>query len=417
MKILTFVFLISIGISVSVFAQSNERVYEELDFRFVTPGARAVGMGKTFVGLADDATAAYTNPAGLSNLLEQEFSFELTTTDIDHHRFIPSEDARTQAFGDRVYAPSFFSYALPKKNFTFSIFRNVVQDYKEDFSWSSRFIPSINHIESGYSGRLNVDASNYGVGISYLIHPKLSIGGSVVFSEIKADISGNTSLARPFNTTLTNDRDTAFGAIFGVLVKATQKLSIGAVYNSGSTFNLTEQVSGRFGTGRNFVELTGDYPIDYVIPDRYSAGAAYRLNDHFTTVSDVSRILYSQQITNNFLILDSRGVTTRDNYEIDDVFEFHSGIEYRLYHKGNVIAFRGGFFTDPDHRLHFRPSQGLDPLTVSVMVFRFNSVKPRTDSGGTFGAGMALSNRFQVDAAFSFTRDAKDIVLSFVWKL
>ena len=46
--------------------QSNERVYESFDFRFVTPGARAVGMGKAFTGLADDATAAFTNPAGLS---------------------------------------------------------------------------------------------------------------------------------------------------------------------------------------------------------------------------------------------------------------------------------------------------------------------------------------------------------------
>ena len=39
-------------------AQTNERIYEDLDFRFVTPGARAVAMGKTFIGLADDATAA-----------------------------------------------------------------------------------------------------------------------------------------------------------------------------------------------------------------------------------------------------------------------------------------------------------------------------------------------------------------------
>src|SRR5262245_8603133 len=45
--------LILFLIAGNVFAQSNERVYEELDFRFVTPGARAVAMGKTFVGLAD----------------------------------------------------------------------------------------------------------------------------------------------------------------------------------------------------------------------------------------------------------------------------------------------------------------------------------------------------------------------------
>ena len=65
-------------------AQTNERIYEDLDFRFVTPGARAVGMGKTFVGLADDATAAESNPAGMSNLLEQEFSVEFIGTQIKH---------------------------------------------------------------------------------------------------------------------------------------------------------------------------------------------------------------------------------------------------------------------------------------------------------------------------------------------
>ena len=79
-------------------AQTNERMYEDLDFRFVTPGARAVAMGKTFIGLADDATAAVSNPAGLSNLLEQEFSFEFTGTKIKHQRFIPERRRRGPEF-------------------------------------------------------------------------------------------------------------------------------------------------------------------------------------------------------------------------------------------------------------------------------------------------------------------------------
>ena len=36
----------------SALAQTNERLFEGLDFRFATPGARALGMGVTFVGLA-----------------------------------------------------------------------------------------------------------------------------------------------------------------------------------------------------------------------------------------------------------------------------------------------------------------------------------------------------------------------------
>ena len=46
------------------------------DFRFNTPGARANRMGGTFVGLADDASAAYTTPAGLTILTEPEISVE-----------------------------------------------------------------------------------------------------------------------------------------------------------------------------------------------------------------------------------------------------------------------------------------------------------------------------------------------------
>ena len=68
-------------------------------------------MGKAFVGLADDATAAYSNPAGLSNLLAKEFSFE-----IQGHGHPPRAPPpawcregpiETQRFGEKVWGPSF----------------------------------------------------------------------------------------------------------------------------------------------------------------------------------------------------------------------------------------------------------------------------------------------------------------------
>ncbi|MBI4056031.1 MAG: PorV/PorQ family protein [Elusimicrobia bacterium] len=45
------------------------------DFLNIGLGARATAMGGSFVGLADDASAIYWNPAGLSQLLEQEVGF------------------------------------------------------------------------------------------------------------------------------------------------------------------------------------------------------------------------------------------------------------------------------------------------------------------------------------------------------
>lgn len=55
-----------------------------LNFRFNNPGARANGMGGAFIGLADDATAAYTNPAGLTILTEPEVSIEYKIGEYDN---------------------------------------------------------------------------------------------------------------------------------------------------------------------------------------------------------------------------------------------------------------------------------------------------------------------------------------------
>ena len=44
----------------------------------VGSGARAVGMGGAFIAVADDATAASWNPAGLTQLKKPEFSFALS---------------------------------------------------------------------------------------------------------------------------------------------------------------------------------------------------------------------------------------------------------------------------------------------------------------------------------------------------
>src|SRR3954454_4961070 len=48
-----------------------------LQFNFGNPGARSLGMGGAFLGLADDASAAEANPAGLTILRKPEVSLEV----------------------------------------------------------------------------------------------------------------------------------------------------------------------------------------------------------------------------------------------------------------------------------------------------------------------------------------------------
>ncbi|HET6267353.1 MAG TPA: outer membrane protein transport protein [Acidobacteriota bacterium] len=403
-------------------AQTNERTYEELDFRFVTPGARAVGMGKTFVGLADDATAAYSNPAGLSNLLEQEVSAELTGTAIKHHRFIPSNTGETQQFGDHVWSPSFFSYVLPAHNFTLSFFGNVLQHYKEHFEFRGRFIDSINAFENGAFGNTSLLAVNYGMGLSYLVNPHISIGGSLLATTVAVETHSRTGTPlHPRSGSDTDDSGTRPGAILGILLKPNQKISIGAVYNTSATYHMHTILFGLFIQPGPNVDLTGVVkPIDYVIPDRLSGGLSYRFGDHLTAAFDADWINYSKQITNNFLIFDfmypESGVTPK-NFFIRDVVEVHGGGEYRFYLKKTTLALRAGVFTDPSHPLRFKDQPGTDPIAAKVEEFRFNSLPDRTNVGFTLGAGIALSNRFQLDAAGSTSYEADSVVFSVVVKL
>jgi len=69
--------LLGFGIAAVVpaaWAQVPNEGLAGLQFYFGVPGARSLGMGGAFLGLADDATSAYTNPAGLTQLKGEEFS-------------------------------------------------------------------------------------------------------------------------------------------------------------------------------------------------------------------------------------------------------------------------------------------------------------------------------------------------------
>ena len=60
-------------LATSAHAQEGPVTFE---FNFTNPGARSMGLGGAFAALADDATAAFANPAGLVQLLEPEVSLE-----------------------------------------------------------------------------------------------------------------------------------------------------------------------------------------------------------------------------------------------------------------------------------------------------------------------------------------------------
>ena len=64
---------------------SNAETFGGFEFNFNNPGARSLALGGAFIGLADDATAAVANPAGLVILQRPELSGEVKFTQLTNN--------------------------------------------------------------------------------------------------------------------------------------------------------------------------------------------------------------------------------------------------------------------------------------------------------------------------------------------
>ena len=141
-----------------LFAQNTDiESLSGLQFNFGNPGARSLGMGGAFLGLADDASAAEANPAGLTILRKREFSIEarnwLEDQILSTSGTYPAID-RT-AFGhysDRVEI-SFASFVYPVKNFTLGVYYHAPLKN----SGSGQVIPQRND----FTGQIEKEVPNF----------------------------------------------------------------------------------------------------------------------------------------------------------------------------------------------------------------------------------------------------------------
>jgi long-chain fatty acid transport protein len=435
-------FLIVLALVVGVTpaaGQTNERAYESLEFRVITPGARASAMGNTFVGLADDATAAASNPAGLSNLLNPELSVEWFGANLRHARMVTVNPTTTHTFAQLVADrhPSFGSFVTPLPassklhNLTIGLFYNELQRYEEHFDIPNISLANVPITQGGYNGDMNITAGAFGAAAAFLLGHTLSVGGALTVEHLRLDVnsqttepSGTPGVGTPRSGSVTNGGDTRLSGQLGVLWKPTSLLAIGASYLPGTTFPTTTTISGRFTNDAGATHDVSFYespvqPIDYRIPTRLALGASARPTSNLTVVGDAVLVRYSELVTPNFLIVDflaqnaSSGLTP-SLYYLNDAVEAHAGAEYRLLWRGHVMAFRGGIYTDPDHQLRFDRSHVDTSGQADGQRLQFDSYYPGTVIGVSGGMGVVWHNRFQVDGAVNWSANARAVIISSV---
>jgi hypothetical protein len=282
-------------------------------FSLPNPGARSMALGGAFVAQADDATAAYANPAGLVQLLDPEIS-------IEGRVWLYSSD-RDEGFGGDdgtikdLSGVGFLSGVYPVRRFSLALYRNQLAKFEVN--------PDL---ESWYGDIWDVGAFEivtWGVAGAYRITESLSIGAGLAYHEGEVETlqQGVTSRAE----------SDGWGVNAGVLWKPNPSFNFGGFYRQGAELDVSESRAAT---------LADASPLG--VPDVFGVGAAYRTSGgSFALLAEWDHVRHS-----------SLGGRVADGtvVEFDDADEIHLGAEYAFLWAEPVIAIRLGAWYDPAHR-------------------------------------------------------------------
>jgi long-subunit fatty acid transport protein len=375
-----------------------------VQYNFAPPGARSLAMGAAFIGLADDATAAESNPAGLTILTKPEFSAHFRYTEFDNTAPNTVTGQGFETFTSRVGSPSFFSVVYPWQNAAVSLFYQRAADYRSG-SLFDGFIDTDVYNQDRVDVAFRTD--NLGLSAAFKLGSKVSIGGSIRATRVKNESLQRVTLVFPLfgDLLVKSDADaeidsTETKATFnaGVLITPTPRFSLGAVFKKGADFDFTQ-------TARQTIDAaildqplrsgTASAPVRITVPDVFGGGVAVRPTDNFTILLDVVQVKYSQadlgpDRKNGYQLFGQGG------YEpLDDATEFHGGLEYTWTSGSDwIFSLRGGYYSNPDH-------DGLAGLDSKQDHF-------------TFGGGVVVKNKLQVDGAVNIADAIKEGLISFV---
>jgi long-subunit fatty acid transport protein len=377
-----------------------------LQVQFAPPGARALGMGATFVAVADDATAAVSNPAGLIILSRPEVSAQ----------FRYSSFTSTSPFGadlpdseESIGSVSFASFVYPKKSFALGFFYNQPTNFKAAYnaSWTNYDSDIRRDVTETLSSSQSVKFENFGASAAFKLGESVSVGGSIrgtrVSREMSFAYSWSAAVTPPTSVTFKDGAsgsptEVSFGA--GVLVNPNGRFSVGANYSYGPEVNIgrtwSVQRSGFFVDPEHPPQESGtDEPSPFNVPDTFGAGFAFRPTDKWVIAAEVLGVKYS-----DLEIKTTEGDVAE--LQFDDKAEFHVGAEYTLMSGKTPVSLRAGYFYDPDHDgVGDQDGDGIEDLDT-------------TQHHVTFGAGFVANNKVQVDFAANIAKYVKEALVSVV---
>jgi long-chain fatty acid transport protein len=418
---------------------TDEEIFRGFRFNFINPGARSLALGGAFISLADDATSAQANPAGLSILLRPEYFFEARGVDDGGETTLVRQNLPTgisSAVGSGTNLAdaqriTFASAVIPIQRVTLGFSRQEVLNSESRTlnQFGLSFTSPSGVFSASGSGFNNVHLADYNASAGVRLSDRFALGASASLAVLRVDSEVDNFVVDTDGVVAPNpipqptldlrtrisDSDSALGFNLGTIVRVSDAVSVGAVYRHAPRLSVSEHVlpgTDLFGV---HARLGSRFTNVFDIPDSYGIGASWRLQQNLTLALDVDRVRFSD-LLNGYV--PGVNVLTGPNarFTVDDATDVRVGGEWvHLTHGGVPLAFRGGIYTQPDSTIRAL-SVGRKSLPSGGSVpFGTNASFPGGDDEIHGAAGLGIvKGRVKVDLGMDLGRVSNQFLVSVI---
>lgn len=349
-------------------------------FRLPEQGAAAMGMSSAFVGQADDPSAVWYNPAGITQLDGTRIAGGgvVIFPSFSHENIDGTTDVSDRGLHYPIYL-----YATHKMNDKVFLGLGINNPFGLSTDWSptseTRYVATFS----------NIVTTEVNPNIAYKINNDLSVAAGITFIHLRATLEKllDPGIFGPLGNSdfrLAGDGD-GWGANVAAHYKATEKLNVGFSYrsrvkvdiNDGSA-NVATAVPGSFSNSAK---------TDITLPDIMVLGASYKASDNLTLNADMDYTWWSTfdrlVVTSNTISSLTGGATdtSTTEYQWKDVWALRVGGQYKLSDQWKL---RAGYHYDQN------------PVKEQYLDSRL----PDSDRQAlSIGAGYTI-NKVTVDAAY-----------------
>jgi long-subunit fatty acid transport protein len=340
----------------------------------VGAGARALGMGGAFIGVADDATAASWNPSGLIQLETPEVSivgaYNQRTEDTTYVAFPEASGPQRVSTYELNYLSAAYPFALFDRNMIVSLNYQHLYDFNKKVRFCTSDEDPPVSMDNWYEFKQEGALRAISPALAVQIFPALSLGVTLNFWqdplyenvwELKRTQTGSGSYSGidfSYQEELIETyRMSGFNYNLGVLWDVTRIFTLGAVFKAPFSADLKHDYHSSYSWAfptqpdqnqDGEIIFSEDETLD--MPMSYGMGLAVRFSDALTLALDIYRTEWGDYVMHTPDGGNISPITGKpeDESDIDATTQIRLGGEYLIIRERTVIPVRAGVFYDPE---------------------------------------------------------------------